>query len=192
MPLQLSLTRIPPLSLKRSRSAVFQKHNTFNEIPNRCALARDCHRKNLCSVYAPACKTECRNCPQCHSHYHDFKPFYYHFPLTDKAPFICNNCKTKSGCRLDKYYYRAITFQRDYRTIGVESKKRINISEDDLALLDETVSPLIRQGQSVYMILQNYPEITQCEKITCNYIDSRALSIDTLDIPKKVKYKLHK
>ena len=29
---------------------------------------------------------------------------------------------------------------------------------EELALLDETISPLIRQGQSAYMILQNHPD----------------------------------
>lgn len=159
------------ISKEIKKRRIFQKHNSFNEKPNRCALAKDCHRKNLCGVYAPVCKRQCRNCPKCHNHCPDFKPFDYHCPLTDKAPFVCNNCKKKSGCRLDKYYYRAMTAQRDYRTLLVESRKGINISEDDLALLDETVSPLIRQGQSVYMILHNHPEITQCEKTIYNYID---------------------
>lgn len=180
------------ISKEIKKHRIFQKHNTYNEKPNRCALAKDCHRKNLCNVYAPVCKRECRNCPQCHNHCPDFKPFDYHCPLTDKAPFVCNSCKKKSGCRLDKYYYRAMTAQRDYRTLLVESRKGINISEDDLALLDETVSPLIRKGQSVYMVLQNHPEIAQCEKTIYNYIDSGALSIDNLDLPKKVKYKLRK
>lgn len=58
--------------------------------------------------------------------------------------------------------------------------------------MDETISPLIRQGQSVYMILQNHPEIALCEKTIYNYIDSGALSVDNLDLPKKVKYKVRK
>ena len=141
---------------------ILQKHNSFNEKPNRCALAKDCHRKNLCETYSPLCKRECRHCNQCHRHCPDFKPFDYHCPLTDKAPFVCNACSRKSGCRLDKYYYRATTAQKQYRTVLVESRKGINISPDELALLDETVSALVRQGQSVYTILQNHPEISQC------------------------------
>lgn len=180
------------ISKEIKKHRILQKHNSFNEKPNRCALAKDCHRKNLCKTYAPICRRECRHCPHCHSHCPDFTPFDYHCPLTDKAPFVCNGCKKKSNCRLDKYYYRAATAQRQYRTVLVESRTGINISEDELALLDETVSPLIRQGQSVYMILQNHPEIAQCEKTLYNYIDSGALSVDNLDLPKKVKYKPRK
>ncbi len=68
----------------------------------------------------------------------------------------------------------AMTAQRDHRTLLVESRKGINIPEDGLTLLDETVSPLIRESQSVYMILQNHPKIAQCEKTIYNYIDSGA------------------
>ena len=171
---------------------IFQQHNTYNDKSNRCALAPSCHRKNLCEVYAPICKRECRHCPQCHRHCTDFIPFDYHCNLTDKAPYVCNGCKKKVQCRLDKYFYRATTAQKQYKTILSESRTGINISEDELALLDETISPLIRQGQSVYMILQNHPEITLCEKTIYNYIDSGALSAGNLDLPKKVKYKVRK
>lgn len=170
---------------------VFQEHNKFNEPARRCALAKDCHRKNVCSNEL-FCKRECKRCPRCHNFCKDYQPFDYHCPKTDKAPFVCNGCKKKSGCRLDKYYYRAVTAQREYKTVLVESRTGINISEQGLMELDAIVSPLVRQGQSIYMILQNHSEITQCEKTLYNYIDSGALSIDNLDLPKKVKYKLRK
>ena len=138
------------------------------------------------------CKRECKRCPKCHTFCKDYIPFDYHCPKTDKAPYVCNGCPKRSGCRLDKYYYRAVLAQREYKTVLVASRTGINISEEDLAALDATVSPLVKNGQSIYMILQNHPEITQCEKTLYNYIDSGALSVGNLDLPKKVKYKLRK
>ena len=44
---------------------VFQGHNKFNEKPYRCANARDCHKKNVCSTVL-FCRRECRNCNKCH------------------------------------------------------------------------------------------------------------------------------
>ena len=170
---------------------VFQEHNKFNEPAFRCAHAKDCHRKNVCSTVL-FCKKECRNCIKCHNFCKDYIPFDYHCPKTDKAPFVCNGCPKKSGCRLDKYYYRAVRAQKEYKTVLVESRAGINISENELASLDATVSPLIEKGQSVYMILQNHPEIKQCEKTIYNYIDAGALSVGNLDLPKKVKYKPRK
>ena len=171
---------------------IFQQHNTFNDKPNRCALAPSCHRKNLCEIFAPICKKECKYCPRCHKHCPDFIPYDYHCKLTDKAPYVCNGCQSKARCRLDKYFYRATKAQKEYKTILSESRTGINISEEELTMLDETVSPLVMQGQSVYMILQNHPEITLCEKTIYNYIDSGFLSVGNIDLPKKVKYKVRK
>ena len=33
------------------------------------------------------------------------------------------------------------------------------------------ICPLIKQGQSIYTILENHPEITQCEKTIYTYIE---------------------
>ena len=170
---------------------IFQEHNRFNEPSFRCALAKDCRRKKVCSTEL-FCKRECRRCPRCHNFCRDYTPFDYHCPKTDKAPYVCNACPKRCGCRLDKYYYRAVPAQREYRTVLVESRAGINASPEELAMLDATVSPLVENGQSVYMILQNHPEISQCEKTIYNYIDSGALSVGNLDLPRKVKYKPRK
>ena len=79
--------------------------------------------------------------------------------------------------------------QNEYKTILMESRRGINLAEEELAALDATVSPLILNGQSPYMILQNHPEITQCEKTIYNYIDQGTLSVCNLDLPKRVTYK---
>lgn len=165
-------------------------HNSFNEPRNKCALFGDCKRKNICGLYAPVCKRQCRYCPQCNRLCPDFSPRSYTCGKLDNAPFVCNGCNRKCGCHLDKAYYRAASANRQYRTILVESRAGINISKDNLTRLDELVSPLIRQGQSPFMILRNHPEIGLSEKTLYNYIDSGALSVRNLDLPKKVKYKV--
>lgn len=91
----------------------------------------------------------------------------------------------KNPCRLDKAYYRSSTAHRQYKTILVESRAGINISPADLVALDELVTPLILQGQSPYMILRNHPEIALSEKTLYNYIESGALSVKNIDLPKR-------
>lgn len=174
--------------IKKHRT--MQEHNHFNEPKNKCAFFKDCKKKNICGIYAPVCKRLCRLCNHCNSHCPDFQPRSYHCDKLDKAPFVCNGCDKKTSCRLDKAYYRAATAHRQYRTVLVESRTGINISPEDLTLLDELVTPLIHQGQSPYMILQNHPEIGLCEKTIYNYIDSGALTARNIDLPKKVKYKV--
>ena len=129
------------------RHRIFQEHNKFNEHSFRCANAKDCHKKHVCSTTF-YCNRECRRCNKCHSYCQDYVPFSYHCPLTDKAPFVCNGCPRKSPCRLDKYYYRAVRAQSEYKTVLVESRRGINISEQDLASLDATISPLIQNGHT--------------------------------------------
>ncbi|MCI5601972.1 MAG: helix-turn-helix domain-containing protein [Clostridiales bacterium] len=48
--------------IKKHRS--FQKHNVFNETAFRCAIAKDCHRKNVCNTEL-FCKRECKRCNKC-------------------------------------------------------------------------------------------------------------------------------
>ena len=174
--------------IKKHRS--FREHNRFNESKNKCALSRDCKKRHICGIYSPACQKLCKQCNHCNSRCPDFIPLSYHCSRLDKAPFVCNACEKKRHCRLDKFFYKATTAHRQYKTILVESRSGLNISPEDLLLLDETVTPLIQQGQSPYMILQNHPEICISEKTLYNYIDSGVLSVKNIDLPKKVKYKV--
>ena len=179
------------ISKEVKKHRIFQEHNKYSVSPYRCANAKDCHRKHVCSDVL-FCKRECRNCKRCHNYCKDYVPYNYHCPMTDKAPFVCNGCPNKAKCRLDKYYYRAVFAHKEYKTVLIEARRGINITKEELASLDATISPLILNGQSPYMILQNHPEISQCEKTIYNYIDNGALSIKNLDLPKKVKYKPRK
>lgn len=174
--------------IKKHRT--FQEHNHYNEPKNKCVHALSCKKKNICGLFAPVCKRACRFCNHCNSHCPDFSPRSYHCDKLDKAPFVCNGCDRKTACRLDKAFYRATTAHRQYKTVLVESRVGINISPENLTYLDELVTPLIKQGQSPYMILQTHPELTISEKTLYNYIDSGALSVRNLDLPKKVKYKV--
>lgn len=186
----LTLGKDPTTISKEIRKhRTFHEHNHFNEPRNKCAFYKDC-KKNICQIYSPVCKKMCRLCNHCSSHCPDFIPRSYHCSKLDKAPFVCNGCNKKIGCRMDKAFYKAATSHRQYKTVLVESRTGINLSPEDLILLDELVSPLILQGQSPYMILQNHPEITLSEKTLYNYIESGALSVKNIDLPKKVKYKV--
>ena len=178
------------VSKEIKKHRILHPHNSFNEPRNKCDLFGLCMKKRLCGERSPLCSNSCRNCHLCNRVCPDFTPKTYHCGLLDKAPFVCNGCSKKCHCRLDKYYYKATTAFREYKTILVESRTGLNISETDLKILDEQVSPLIRQGQSPYTILRNHPEIGLSEKTIYNYIAQGALSVKNIDLPKKVAYKV--
>ena len=50
---------------------VFQEHNTYNNPTHRCALAKDCHRKNVCSneLFCKTCKTTFMTCSVIINHF---------------------------------------------------------------------------------------------------------------------------
>ena len=176
------------ISKEIKKHRAFQEHNKFNEPAFRCALAKDCHKKHVCSTEL-FCQRECKRCSKCHNFCKDYVPFDYSCPKTKKAPYVCNGCLKKSSCRLDKYYYRATRAHKEYKTVLVESRAGINASEEEIKALDDIISPLVENGQSVYTILHNHPEITQCEKTIYNYIDAGVFSVGNMDLPKKVTYK---
>lgn len=57
-------------------------------------------------------------------------------------------------------------------TIYQSQEKGINLDENDLYNLSHLICPLIRQGQSIYVILENHPEIKLSAKTIYNYIDA--------------------
>lgn len=156
---------------------------------NHCAHRGRCGLTNVCKRTVP-CKKKCRSCNACNSRCRQFEKEVCRTVL--KAPFVCNGCPKRAQCRLDKYIYKAVVSNRQYKTLLVESRNGINISEEGLNQLDAVVSPLILQGQTPYQILANHPEITCTEKTIYNYIASGALSVKNIDLHRKVKYKLRK
>jgi IS30 family transposase len=156
---------------------------------NHCMHRGSCGLKNVCKR-AVSCKKQCRTCNACNSHCNKFEE--EKCLTVFRAPFVCNGCHKKAQCRLDKYFYKAVTSNREYKTILVESRNGINISQEGLLQMDAIVSPLVLQGQTPYQILENHPEIKCTEKTIYNYISSGALSVKNIDLPRKVKYKLRK
>ena len=71
-----------------------------------------------------------------------------------------------------------------------ESRQGISVSAEELNRIDQIVSPLIKQGQSIHMICVNHAdEIMLDEKTIYNYIDAGLLSVRNIDLPRKVRYR---
>ena len=92
-----------------------------------------------------------------------------------------------------KYYYHAEHAQTRYRSTLCDSRQGINLNEDELAILDNLVSPLLKKGQSLNHIYANHKNEIPCSKKTLyGYIDQCLLSVGNLDLPRKVRYKKRK
>lgn len=176
------------ISKEVKKHRLLKQHNDFNAF-NQCVHRGSCRLHNVCNRTVP-CKKECRTCTACNHRCSSFEKEICRTTL--RPPYVCNGCPQKSHCRMDRFFYKALTANRHYHTLLSESRKGLNISETDMEWLDALVSPLIRQGQTPYMILKAHPEIGCSVKTLYNYIDSGALSVRNIDLPRKVKYKLRK
>ena len=138
------------ISREINRHKQFYMHSNYSNNYYSCVYFKDCKKcDHKCKFYKPIiCKDR------------------------DKFYGACNNCEKVKNCKLDKYFYRAARAERDYRYNLSESRKGINLDENDLYNLAHLICPLIRQGQSIYVILENHPEIKLSAKTIYNYIDA--------------------
>lgn len=153
---------------------------------NHCAKRYHCHRKNLCN---PRCTKECRHCNNCNDVCSDFVEGTC-FKLTH-APYVCNGCTEKFGCKLTKYYYKALPSFNRYKQVLSESRQGINMTELELANLDRIVSPLVKKGQSISHIYKTHD--IPCTRATLyRYLSNNCFSVGPIDLPRKVRMKKRK
>ena len=103
-----------------------------------------------------------KECKTCASRCKDFEEI----PCFRRDRFIgaCNNCPEIKKCKKAKYFYYANVAQKSYEYTLKDSREGVNLNTTELFELAHIICPLIKQGQSIYTILENHPEISQCEK----------------------------
>ena len=112
----------------------------------------------------------------------------------DKFVGACNSCPEIRSCRKTKYFYYANIARKNYEYSLKDSRQGVNLNTTELFELAHTICPLIKQVQSIYTILQNHKEITQCEKTIYTYIEMglfKDWGITNLDLRRKVKRKIN-
>lgn len=161
----------------------------FYTKPNRCKHRDTCRRRDICNKKkGHKCKIPCRECLKCNELCSDFVDAPCH--IEKKAPYVCNNCTKSQRCLFDKYLYNADYAHREYKQNLHESRKGIDITRDELAALDELVSPLIKKGQPLVHIMQEHREEIPCSMRTLyNYIDAGYLTVRNIDMKRTVRYR---
>lgn len=174
------------------------KHRTFkpskykNRLNNYCAKRLECTKTHICfhcSKYYYN-NYRCANCSKCNNNCNDFVKETC--KTITSTPYVCNACPKRNNCYLDKYFYNATIAQSEYKTKLVDTRQGININENELKILDATITPLIKNGQSPYQIIASNNQINLTPKTLYNYINIGALSVKNIDLPKKTRYKLRK
>ena len=173
-----------------------RKHSELRKTGGYGRKFNDCYHRSCCKVInlCSECKTNfsfCRSCSECWKHCSKYEKQVCEF--LKKPPYVCNGCKMKNQCTLEKSFYSADEAARNYRTTLSESRKGVNLSEKELKRIDNIVSPLLKNGQSIHHICINHTdEILRCEKTMYKYVDAGLFDAINLDMPLKVRLRPRK
>jgi IS30 family transposase len=94
------------------------------------------------------------------------------FVRRDRLLGVCNGCEKRAKCPMDKYFYHAAIADSKYRNELVSCREGINMEETGRNLMGKIISPLLNQGQSVYQILANHPEMQLSDRTLYRYIET--------------------
>ena len=146
---------------------------------NGCIHKKTCKRTNVCN-HIPACSRRCVTCETCTKFCKDFQ--VKTCELTNTAPYVCNGCETRHYCKLKKTLYYADKAHKSYEKTLSESRQGIDLNEEQLALVDELVTPLIQRGQSISHIYSTHMwEIPFSSRTLYNYIERCELGARNID-----------
>ena len=156
---------------------------------NVCSFAFTCKKTNICKKRYD-CTTLCRSCKhaRCNKVCSDFTR--NDCIKIKRAPFVCSACPSKRGCRLSKFFYKATSAQRTYERSLTETRKGINLSQEEFNSLDLLVSPLIQKGQPLAHIFAHHEHEIPCSRRALyNYLSMNILQARNLDLPRRVAFK---
>ena len=109
------------------------------------------------------------------------------------SPYVCNGCKSRSGCRKERYTYYARKADDTYREVKSEARKGINLTPEEVYNINITLTPLIKKGQTINHLYINHPDILDFSKPSFyNYVNNGVFEFGPLDFPRIVKYKKRK
>lgn len=111
----------------------------------------------------------------------------------DRNIGACNSCPDIKTCKLDKYFYYAKKANEAYLYTLVDSRVGVNLDYPELKQIATIMKPLLDKGQTIYQILENHKEITQCSKTLYTYIEMglfKDFGIDNFSLKKKVSRRI--
>lgn len=178
-------------------SREIQKHrqyycSTSHVVHNHCALKETCNRHNVCKQEAIKCTKRCSRCNMCNRKCPDFIPDDCH-KRKNKPPYVCNGCEKKRKCRQDKFFYSAAVANDDYNKLKENCRKGFNLTDEEISIINDIVSPLVAKGQSLHHIYFTNKHLLPCsERTIYRLIDNCQLDARNIDLLRTVRRKKRK
>ena len=169
-------------TIGKEKSTIGKEIKQHRFISVKCHLPMECKNYRHCR-FGRECTINC--------------PDYVLFTCTrrDRSPGVCNGCSSWSKCRFSKYIYDADKAHKQYIAMLVDSRQGVDLTSSEAASIAEIIKPLLKQGQSPYMIVKEHPELGICEKTLYNYIEDGVFEfwgIGPLDLRRQVSRKIPK
>jgi len=114
---------------------------------------------------------------------------------TSKWPHVCSGCPKRynNSCSLTKYKYDAKSAQKKADVNLVNSRKGIDLTEEEFKILDKTIKDGVDDKKSIYQIkIENNDTINKSITTLYRYINNGYLTTKRIDLPYAVKYKKRK
>lgn len=176
------------VSKEIKRNHIIKKTGYSSYPYNACKYRLKCTRKRVCDECKFISKIYCKSCKICN----DGCPYFDKDVCVSKfkPPYVCNGCGDLPKCTLAKPFYSAIDAHNAFSEKISESRSGIISNELEIARINELITPLIRNGQSIHQIyVHNADELMCSEKTLYNYIDACLFDVRNIDLPRKVKYR---
>jgi IS30 family transposase len=167
------------------RNSIHRKSGGFGTDFNDCANRDRCFEARLCDKEdcGEICCCGCKWCfAVCEKYERESCPRHA------VPPYVCNGCRKKSKCTLEKAEYKAGAANREAEEVLRGTRTGIDLSDVERRRLDSIISPLIRQGQSPYHIcLTHRDELMLSPKTVYKYIRMGIFSAKSTDAYRMVK-----
>ena len=113
---------------------------------------------------------------------------------TQRWPYVCTGCKNKyNNCPYTKYKYDAFKAQEKADTNLINSRRGIDVSDEEFKQLDKIIKDGIDDKKSIYQIkIENNHIIKKSISTLYGYINKGYLTTKRIDLPYAVKYKKRK
>lgn len=167
------------------------KNHAVKKTPKTCDCVhfRDCGIKDLCNK-GGSCRKLCRTCQFAKKRCPEYSPAYCEDALENRTG-VCNFCEKRSrNCGYEKYIYDPELAQTEADKNLHDSRKGRNITDEHMEKIDRIASPLIKNGQSVYHIIQNHGrELGISESTLRRMVNDCELEARRIDLRDAVKRK---
>ena len=181
--LNVSITTVSR-ELCRNRTKTKNKRKKQHNI---CSISHDCKITHLCKN--TDCRTLCKNCfywKRCN----EFCPYFQtnECKRLTRFPYICDGCKNLRYCFLDWYRYYPEEADKKATLVLHETRRGIDMTEEDFSKLDEMITSGTKKGQSIEHIAMSH-NLPVTSRTIRNYIDAGIMTTKKTDTPRGASYK---